>query len=92
MEIRQVEIVGASGQFTLAQLEIFSTVTEAAIDAAGMVEFPIPAHGLKGLRQCAHIVVGVTGCIGQVVEIVVKSGISTFDIWQGIVEKFLPVV
>jgi hypothetical protein len=78
-------------KFTLAELEIFFPVVESAINAAGVVDFPVPAHGLKGFRQCPPIVVGITGRIGHFVEIVVKTGIATSDIGQDIIEKLLPV-
>ncbi|MGB5146634.1 MAG: hypothetical protein WBN86_05855 [Porticoccaceae bacterium] len=91
VEIREVEIVSAGGQFALAQFEIFFPVAELAINAAGMVEFPIPTHGLEGLRQCPPIVVCITGRVGHIVEIVVKAGITALDIGQDIIEKLLPV-
>lgn len=73
VEIRQVVIVGADDQFVLAQFEIFFPVTESVINAAGMVECRVFTHGLEGIRQCPAIVVGVTGRIGHIVEIVVKA-------------------
>lgn len=60
VEIRQVVIVGTGDQFALAQFEVSVPVAKPAVNAAGMVKFPNPAHGLEGFRQRTLIVVGIT--------------------------------
>jgi hypothetical protein len=43
-------------------------------------------------KRYPPIILCVTGGIGYVIEIIIKSGITALDVGQGVVEEFLPVV
>ncbi len=64
VETGQIVVVGAINHAPFTQIQVFVPIAKLAVDAAGMLDFPVASHGLECLGQKAQIPLVIAGGVG----------------------------